>query len=109
SRNAVLIGALAGLMPATPVLAAAEDACLRHNRILTWRAVDDRTVMVTDRSRNRYTVHMSPGCLGLNDGTAALVFRPTLELGCIGPGDILGVQTAAHGFISCSIRSVQTG
>jgi hypothetical protein len=106
-KNAALIGVLAGLTLATPVLAAAEEACLRHNRILTWRALDDRTVLVTDRSRDRYTVHMSPGCLGLTDGTASLIFRPTLQLGCIGPGDLLGVRTAAHGFISCSIRSVQ--
>ena len=107
-RNTALIGLLTGIMLATPVLAAAEEACLRHNRIWTWRAVDDRTVIVTDRSRNPYTVHISPGCLGLTDGTASLIFRPSLQLGCIGPGDLLGVRTAAFGFISCSIRSVQT-
>ena len=106
-KHASLIGVLIGVTVATPVWAAAQDACLRNNRILTWRAVDDRTVLVTDRSQNRYTVHMSPGCLGLRDGTASLIFRPATELGCIGPGDLLGVRTAAHGFISCSIRGVE--
>jgi hypothetical protein len=107
-KNTGLIGLLAGIMLATPVLAAAQDACLRHNRIWTWRALDDRTVIVTDRSQNRYAVRMSPGCLGITDGTASLIFRPSMQLGCIGPGDLLGVRTAAFGFISCSIRSVQT-
>ena len=107
SRNAVLTGVLAGLMLASPVLAASETACLRHNRIGSWQAIDDRTVLVTDRSQSRYTVHMSPGCLGLTDGTASLIFRPSLQLGCIGPGDLLGVSTTAFGFISCSIRGVQ--
>jgi hypothetical protein len=107
-KRAALTGLLLGIMCATPLLAAAEDACLRHNRILTWRAIDDRTVLVTDRSRNRFTVHMNPSCLGLTDGTASLIFRPAVQLGCIGPGDVLGVRTAAFGFISCSIRGVET-
>jgi hypothetical protein len=108
TKRSALSGLLLGVISATPLLAAAEDACLRHNRILSWRAVDDRTVLVTDRSRNRFTVHMSPGCLGLTDGTASLMFRPAVQLGCVGPGDVLGVTTAAFGFISCSIRGVQT-
>lgn len=107
-KTTALSGFLVCVMFATPLLAAAETACLRHNRILTWRAVDDRTVLVTDRSRDRYTVQISPGCLGLTDGTAFLVFRPAVQLGCVGPGDVVGVTTAAFGFISCSIRGVQT-
>ena len=107
SKRAPLVGVLAGVMLATPVLAAAQEACLRHNRILSWKTLDERTVLVTDRAQSRYAVRMNPGCLGVTDGSATLVFRPVTELGCIGPGDLLGVRTAAHGFISCSIVDVQ--
>jgi hypothetical protein len=92
---------------AHPVLAASQQACLRHNRISSWKTLDERTVLVTDRAQQRYAVRMNPGCLGLTDGSATLAFRPVTDLGCIGPGDLLGVRTAAHGFISCSIVGVQ--
>jgi hypothetical protein len=106
-RKTALVGVLAGVVFAHPVLAASQEACLRHNRILSLKTLDERTVLVTDRAQNRYAVRMNPGCLGLTDGSATLVFRPATDLGCIGPGDLLGVRTAAHGFISCSIVDIQ--
>ena len=106
-KKAALVGLLASVVLVHPVLAASQEACLRHNRILSLKTLDERTVLVTDRAQNRYAVRMNPGCLGLTDGSATLVFRPTTDLGCVGPGDLLGVRTAAHGFVSCSIVSVQ--
>ena len=107
--NAVLVGALMGAMLATPVLAASSNACLQHNRIWGWRALDERTVLVTDRMQNRYTINMSGSCFGLTDGGAILVFRTWTNLSCVGVGDLLGVRTPGLGFISCSISNVQAG
>ncbi|HMI98161.1 MAG TPA: DUF6491 family protein [Micropepsaceae bacterium] len=107
--HAGLVGALMGAMLATPVLAASSDACLQHNRIWGWRALDERTVLVTDRMQNRYTINMRGSCFGLTDGGAILVFRTWTNLGCVGVGDLLGVRTPSLGFTSCSISNVQAG
>jgi hypothetical protein len=107
--HAVLAGALMGAMLATPVLAASNNACLQHNRIWGWRALDARTILVTDRMQNRYTVNMRGGCYGLTDGGAVLVFRTWSNLSCIGGGDLIGVRTPGLGFTSCSISDVQAG
>jgi hypothetical protein len=107
--NAVLVGALMGAMLATPVLAASSNACLQHNRIWGWRALDERTVLVTDRMQNRYTINMRGSCFGLTDGGAILVFRTWSNLSCVGVGDLLGVRTPGLGFTSCSISNVQAG
>ncbi|HXJ03212.1 MAG TPA: DUF6491 family protein [Micropepsaceae bacterium] len=107
--KAALAGMVMGAMLATPVLAAADNACLQHNRIWSWRAVDDNTVVVTDRNSNRYTVHMNPGCTGLTYGGATLVFRTWQNLGCVDRGDIIGITAPGLGFITCSIAGIQGG
>src|SRR3954469_10642416 len=108
-KSAVLVGALMGAMLATPVLAASGNACLQHSRIWSTRIVDDHTVVVTDRTHNRYTVNVRGACTGLTNGDAVLVFRTWTNLGCVGPGDMLGVRTAGLGFVSCYIDNVQGG
>ncbi len=109
TRNRVLIGALAGVMLATPVLAAADDACLQHNRIWSTRVVDPVTVVATDQTQHRYTIHMNPGCVGLTNGGSRLVFRTWQNLGCVDKGSILGVEVPGMGFVSCSISGVTAG
>ncbi len=108
-NNAVLIGALMGTMLATPVLAASDEACLQHNRVFNMRAVDDRTVIATDMSQHRFTIHMAPACHGLSVGGSRLVFRTWQNLSCIDKGDLLGVQVPGVGFVSCQIDKVQAG
>jgi hypothetical protein len=104
-----LVGALMGVMLATPVLAASGDACLQHNRILNLRALDDRTVLATDLNNHRFTIHMNAGCIGLDNAGAHLVFRTWQNLGCVDHGDIIGVQAPGLGFVTCSIAGVQAG
>ena len=108
-KNAVLAGALMGAILATPVLAASETACLQHNRILSWKALDGRTLLVTDRSQNRYTVRMNGGCVGLNNAAATLVFQQWMNLSCLASGDMIGVRTPGLGYASCSVAGVQAG
>jgi hypothetical protein len=105
----ILVGALMGAMLASPVLAARRDACLQHHRIWTWRAVNERTVVVADRNYHYYTVHMNGGCIGLTNGGAVLVFRTWQNLGCVDRGDIVGVRSPGLGFVTCSIAGVQAG
>lgn len=108
NNNAVLVGALIGALLATPVIAA-DNACLQHNRVWGWRALDERTLLVTDRLQNRYTVNLQGGCIGVTYGGAILVFRIWTNLSCIGKGDLIGVRTPGLGFVSCSISNVQAG
>lgn len=105
----LLAGALLGAMSATPVLAAANGACLPHNRIWGWRALDARTIQVTDRMQHRYIVNVNGYCGGLTQGGAVLVFRTWTNLSCLAPGDLIGVRTPGIGFVTCSIANVQAG
>jgi hypothetical protein len=108
--NAMLVGALIGSVLATPVLAAAEEkVCLQHNRIYGMRAFDERTIVVTDRTQKRYTVHVGPGCLGLKMADAHFVFRMFTSLSCISAGDVIGVTTPHYGYVPCVVAGVDGG
>jgi hypothetical protein len=109
TKKAVLVGAIMGAMFATPVLAASGEVCLQHNRILNLRAKDVQTVVATDLNQHRYTIHMNPGCTGLDNGAARLVFRTWQNLACVDRGDIIGVVAPGLGFVSCSIASITAG
>ena len=98
-----------GATAATPVMAAADEACLQHNRIWSTRIVDDHTIVATDRSYKQYTVRLRGACTGLTNGNAVLIFRTWTNLGCIGDGDLLGVRTPGLGFVNCSIDNVLAG
>jgi hypothetical protein len=109
NRNAVLIGVLAGVMLASPVLAAADDACLKHNRIFSTKVIDQTTVLATDWQHNRFTIHVNPGCPGITYGGSHLVFRTWQNLSCVGTGDLIGVQVPGMGFVTCAINGVTAG
>lgn len=109
TKNAVLVGVLAGVMLASPVLAAADDACLKHNRIFSTKVINATTVLATDLQHNQFTIHVNPGCTGITYGGSHLVFRTWQNLGCVGTGDLLGVQVPGMGFISCAINGVSAG
>jgi hypothetical protein len=109
NKNAVLVGALAGIMLASPVLAAADDACLKHNRIYSTRVIDQTTVLATDWQHNRFTIHVNPGCPGITYGGSHLVFRTWQNLGCVDKGDLIGVQVPGMGFVTCAINGVTAG
>jgi len=102
-----LAGLLIGAALATPVLAA-EEACLQNNRIWGWQALDQRTLVVTDRDYKRYTVHLTGGCIGLDRyAGASIVFRQKLNLGCLSQGDMVAFNSPGLGCMSCSVTNVE--
>ena len=104
--KAMITGALIGATLASPVLAA-ETTCLQANRIWGWQAVNDRTLTVTDRNYNRYTVHLSGGCINLRQYIAdPLVFRTRTELGCVGQGDRIAFNVTGLGPMTCFVTGV---
>jgi hypothetical protein len=109
NKNAVLVGVLTGLMLASPVLAAADDACLKHNRIFSTRIINKTTVLATDWQHNQFTVHITAACPGITYGASHLVFRTWQNLACVGKGDLLGAQVPGLGFVTCAIDSVTAG
>ena len=109
NRNGLLIGVLAGVMIASPVLAAAEDACLKHNRIFSTKVINQTTVLATDWQHNQYTIHVNPGCPGITYGGSRLVFRTWQNLACVDKGDLIGVQVPGMGFVTCAINGVSAG
>jgi len=112
NRNAVLVGVLAGVMLASPVLAAANaanDACLKHNRVFSTKVINETTVLATDWQHNRFTIHVNPGCPGITYGGSHLVFRTWQNLSCVGTGDLIGVQVPGMGFVTCAINGVTAG
>jgi hypothetical protein len=107
-KNAMLAGALAAVMLASPVLAAEHQACLQHNRIFSWQATDSRTLIVTDMDNNKFRVRTTGACLGLDNAAAHLIFRASTNLGCIDHGDRIGVEAPGFGRSTCSILDVQS-
>jgi hypothetical protein len=106
-KYAILVGALVGSISATPVLAVDND-CLQHNRMTSWRAIDERTFVFMDLRMRMYTVEMKDRCFGATHGDARLVFRTWENLACLMPGMIIDV--VAPGIMStCAIGAVHAG
>ena len=105
--RAIVVGLLLGATVSSPVLAA-EGACLQANRIWGWQPVNDRTITVTDRNYNRYTVHLSGGCINLRQYTAeGLSFRTRTDLGCVDRGDRIGFNSPGLGPMTCFVTGVE--
>jgi len=106
TKNMLVVGLLLGATAASPVLAA-EKACLQSNRVWGWQALDDKTLVVTDRNYKRYTVHLTGGCIGLDKYAAApLVVRTRTSLGCVGEGDRVAFQAQGLGPLTCTVTDV---
>src|SRR5712675_2909232 len=105
----ILAGALGGLMLSTSVWAEAENACLQHNRAQSWRAVDEKTLVYTDRVNKPYIVTFRNRCRNLTRSNAVLVNRHWSGLRCLSRGDAFRV--AAHGLAAstCRVQSVHAG
>jgi len=107
--SATLAVTLVAMNLVTPVLAA-ENACLQNNRIWGWQAVDDRTLIVTDRTYRRFTVHLTGGCIGLGKYAAAsLIVRTSTSLSCLTTGDRIGFNSPGLGPLTCGVSDVRPG
>ncbi|HXJ03213.1 MAG TPA: DUF6491 family protein [Micropepsaceae bacterium] len=102
----MIVGLLLGVSLASPVMAA-ESACLQGNRVWGWQALDDKTLVVTDRNYKRYTVKLTGGCIGLDKyASAPLEIRTRTSLGCVGQGDRVAFQAPGLGPLSCTVTEV---
>lgn len=105
---ASLLAATVLAAPATIATAQPERACLQNNRIWSWRALDDRTLVVTDRNYRPFLVRLGGGCIGLgNNPTMQLQFRTWLNLSCLKRGDEVRVFDRALGRLNCFVQDVQ--
>ncbi|HEY4264808.1 MAG TPA: DUF6491 family protein [Micropepsaceae bacterium] len=106
TKRVLVTGVMMGATLASPVLAA-ENACLQSNRVWGWQALDDHTLIVTDRNEKRYTVHLTGGCVGLDKYAAsALVVSTRTSLGCIGQGDRIAFRAPGLGPLTCVVTNV---
>jgi len=110
-RGIKLVSALLiGVNLAGPVFAAEDNACLQSNRIWGWQAVNDRTLILTDRSYQRYTVDLTGGCIGLDRYAAAkLAIRTKTSLGCVSQDDKIDFNSPGIGPMSCFVQTVRSG
>src|SRR5262245_9840848 len=96
------------LSGSAPASAQPRSACLQNNRIWSTNVVDDRTLIVMDRSRNLFVVELSGGCVGLTDNLGPIRFRTSTSLGCLGRGDRVSFRHRAVGRNTCFVRDVHT-
>ena len=108
-KNLLTVCTLAVTLVATQVLAASGNACLQRNRVQSWRAVDDSTMVMTDLQQNQYTVQMKGRCSNLARPAAQLIYQTWQNLACLQSGDIIGVTAPGLGLVTCSVAGVQAG
>jgi hypothetical protein len=102
--------ALAVAWSSLPADAQPQNYCLRNNRIWGWDVLDDRTMIVTDRQRNRFRVHLDGGCIGLTSALNTVAFRTWTNLGCLRPGDRVFYRArafAGNERMSCFVRAIE--
>src|SRR4051812_43289092 len=100
--------AVGSAAPTVPATAQDRYACLRNNRIYSWNVLNPRTMEVMDRQRNRFLVHLSGGCFGLDNSSMRIAFRTTTNLGCLQRGDRIAYRDFALGRgESCFVAAVE--
>ena len=108
-KNLLTACTFAATLIATQVLAASSDACLQRNRLQSWRAVDNATMVMTDNQYKQYTVRLKGSCSNLDRPAATLIYRTWQNLACLQSGDIIGVTAPGLGLVTCSVAGVSAG
>src|ERR1700680_3418192 len=86
----ILAGALTGASAPPAPQTGDRAVCLQNNRIWSWNALDDRTLVVGDVQNHRFLVKLSGGCIGLSaNPILALRFRTWTNLGCLQRGGMV--------------------
>ena len=108
--NRILIGVFGSLMLVMPALAADQkNACLQRNRVVSWRPVNETTMVYMDRQMNEYTVTLRDACRNLTHQNATLVYRNWSSLRCLTRNDFFRVAVAGRGMSTCRINTVREG
>ncbi len=105
----VAVATVLGVVPALAADTDADTACLTDTRIYNTRVIDSRTILITDRRHNQYTVHMAGTCIGMDQFTLGLTFRKFMTLSCIRSGDMVSYDIPGAGHVNCFVRSVTAG
>jgi hypothetical protein len=101
------ISTVAVTLIATQVLA--QEACLQHNRLQSWRPVDNSTMLMTDNQMRQYTVRLNGRCTNLTRPAAVITYRTWQNLACLSPGEIITVTAPGMGSVTCSVENVEQG
>ena len=100
---------LAGLIVAAagPALAASQP-CLMISRIYSFRAPDNKSLIVEDVLHQKFKLSLMGTCVGLTfkQGVAFKSQSPS-QLACLGPADDVIVHQPGMGRQTCPIRSVE--
>jgi hypothetical protein len=104
----IWVGILTSLMLAEPIVAVAKEACLQHNRLKNWRAVNAETLLYTDWTGKKYLVNFRGPCPNLTSSTAILVIGSEwLDLSCLRRGDPIRVAGVGLAMSTCRVASVE--
>jgi hypothetical protein len=118
-KTILAAAAFASVLAAAPALAQDADVCLRLMDVRSTLVHDSSTLVMTDRQRNQYTVHMNGTCTGLNTNAQPLTFRPLSEMSCLRRGDPVGYSMPGEPLnyslrgggvgMTCFIGSIEEG
>jgi hypothetical protein len=71
-------------------------ACLQPNRFYSWKDLDNRAVIITDKLRHDYKLSLEPGCFDLNFSLSlGIKSFSTSPLSCVAIGDYVIVPRQA--------------
>lgn len=102
--------AVIGLCVAGAAQAATDPAaCLQPNRFDSWKDLNDRAVIVTDKLRHNYKLSLEPGCIDLNFSlTLGIKSFSASPLSCVERGDYVIVPRQPGSFRQrCLIQKVE--
>ena len=105
---AAMVASLAAAAAAAAAAGAAaqEKICLRNNRIWSWDVVNERLLVVEDMDHKKFAVHLTGGCVGLDNARLTLAFQTATHLGCMTQGDKVLYRAPALGRMSCVVTQV---
>lgn len=106
-KKTIIVAALSCLIASSQVLAAGQKVCLQRNRLQSWRAIDQNTLVLTDRSRKNYHVTFRNACPNATEPTATIVFSDSWRnLQCLRPGQAFNVTAPGRGPRTCRVATV---
>lgn len=106
-KKTIIAAALSCLIASSQVMATGQKVCLQRNRLQSWRAIDQNTLVMTDRSRKDYRVKFRNACPNVTEPTATIVFGHSWRnLQCLDPGQAFNVTAPGRGLRTCRVATV---
>lgn len=104
-KTTLVLAALAAVCACGPAMAA--TGCLQQAQIYSWKALNDRTLIVEDKFHNKFKVDLMTPCqhLQFHQNLGFRTFSNT-SLACVTKGDEV-ISGTAIGPQHCPIRSIE--